>query len=352
MLWADRPKRRRFLSFLAITQVAFLVAMLIAPVAALAEEPPPPDQPAPPGTLTTDKPDYAPGETVAVTGTGFEPGVSYAIPVLRPDGSIVLGDGSFVAGWDTATADGTGTIGYSYQLNGIDGTYEVRAYPVDWTGDWAAAPLTSVTFTDVTMITIQGNKFHDLNASGTWQEAQSPYEPSLNGWQVDLLDFETGALVASTTTASPKGVYQFTPPVPPSGEFYRICEVLQTGFTQTRPYSGATFGSGVAAPCPAGYAAWGWKIRVTQANLNFGNINLVANGTKWEDLNGDGTRQAGEPGVQGVTIKAYAATDTTGTTVLASVDTDVNGDYNLTLPPLSANATSWQYLVCEFTAGS
>jgi hypothetical protein len=40
MSWADRPRGGRLLSFLDITQVAFLIAVLIAPAATLAEEPP------------------------------------------------------------------------------------------------------------------------------------------------------------------------------------------------------------------------------------------------------------------------------------------------------------------------
>jgi uncharacterized repeat protein (TIGR01451 family) len=97
--------------------------------------------------LSTDKPDYSPEETVQVAGTGFTPG-SYAIPVLRPDGTMVTGDGTFTAGWDLATADGSGAFSYSYQLDGVQGTYEVRAYSAGWSGDWTQTPIASVTFTD------------------------------------------------------------------------------------------------------------------------------------------------------------------------------------------------------------
>ncbi|MEJ2304886.1 MAG: hypothetical protein P8Y14_25460, partial [Anaerolineales bacterium] len=99
-------------------------------------------------TLSTDKPDYSPGDTVHITGGGFVAGNGYVLPVLRPDGTIVKGDGSFTPGWDTVTADASGNLAYDYQLDGIFGTYEVRAYPSDWSGDWNLAPLASVTFTD------------------------------------------------------------------------------------------------------------------------------------------------------------------------------------------------------------
>jgi len=43
-------------------------------------------------SLTTDKADYAPGEVVTVFGAGFTPDTTYAIPVMRPDGTIVTID--------------------------------------------------------------------------------------------------------------------------------------------------------------------------------------------------------------------------------------------------------------------
>jgi hypothetical protein len=48
--------------------------------------------------VTTDKPDYYSNETVIITGTGFAANTYYDVPVLRPDGSYVKGDGSFQPG--------------------------------------------------------------------------------------------------------------------------------------------------------------------------------------------------------------------------------------------------------------
>ena len=99
-------------------------------------------------TLTTDQLDYAPDQTVQISGSGFAANTTYAIPVLRPNGSIVLGDGSFTPGWDTATSDGSGNLSYSYQLDGVQGTYEARVYPSTWAGDWTQSPVASVNFED------------------------------------------------------------------------------------------------------------------------------------------------------------------------------------------------------------
>ena len=98
-------------------------------------------------TLTTDKADYFSGDTAHISGGGYAPGV-YALPVMRPDGSVVKGDGSFTLGWDTVTADAEGNLTYDYKLDGIVGVYEARVYPPDWSEDWSQAPIASVRFTD------------------------------------------------------------------------------------------------------------------------------------------------------------------------------------------------------------
>ncbi|HEY4695667.1 MAG TPA: SpaA isopeptide-forming pilin-related protein [Candidatus Hydromicrobium sp.] len=77
--------------------------------------------------LSTDKADYAPEETVIITGTGFLPNAVYTIVVTRPDGSVVIGDGSFVPGSDSVLSDASGNFTYNYTLDGIMGTYQVDA---------------------------------------------------------------------------------------------------------------------------------------------------------------------------------------------------------------------------------
>ena len=48
--------------------------------------------------VTTDKDDYFSNETATVTGSGFAASTLYDVPVIRPNGSIVKGDGSFTPG--------------------------------------------------------------------------------------------------------------------------------------------------------------------------------------------------------------------------------------------------------------
>ncbi|MGA2285860.1 MAG: hypothetical protein ABSG55_06300, partial [Dehalococcoidia bacterium] len=128
-------------------------------------------------TLTTDKADYSPEEIVTVSGGAFAPNTAYDVVVIRPDGTIVKGDGSFVPGWDTVTSDDTGAFTYSYQLDGISGTYEVRAYPSPWDGDLAESPDASMTFTDGnvkvyaspsgTTFTLTATGYSTTNCTGT-----------------------------------------------------------------------------------------------------------------------------------------------------------------------------------------
>src|SRR5262245_38778801 len=127
--------RRRRLRIGLPSLAIFVMAMLaLGAIPALAAGSP---------SLATDKADYSPGEVVHITGAGFDAG-SYDIPVKRPNGSIVIVDPvthNATPGWESATADADGNLAYNYQLNGVAGSYEARAYPSPWDGDWSATPV-------------------------------------------------------------------------------------------------------------------------------------------------------------------------------------------------------------------
>ena len=96
-------------------------------------------------SVSTDKADYSPEQTVIVTGAGFDAGAQLMVRVTRPDGSIVTGDGSFAA-WPTAyddvVADANGAFVYNYILDGILGEYTIDVLGSN------RNVLTSTTFTD------------------------------------------------------------------------------------------------------------------------------------------------------------------------------------------------------------
>jgi hypothetical protein len=100
--------------------------------------------------ICTDKDDYAPEETVHITGGGFAAGTSLTIKVTRPDGSAVTGDGSFApwpTDYDTVVVDTAGGFQFDYVLDGITGKYLVEAL------DGNGTVLASHTFTDARTIT-------------------------------------------------------------------------------------------------------------------------------------------------------------------------------------------------------
>ena len=100
------------------------------------------DSPLPPTpTVWTDKADYAPEETVIITGSGFADNVTLTVRVTRPDGTVVKGDGEFAPGSDNVTTDAGGGFIYEYILDGIFGLYTVDVLSGD-------IVLATTTFTD------------------------------------------------------------------------------------------------------------------------------------------------------------------------------------------------------------
>lgn len=84
-------------------------------------------------SISTDKDDYSPGETVVISGTGFYLDTEYTLRVTRPDGAKDTA---------TVTSDSNGSFTYNYQLDGITGEYLVEAI------DGEGSILTSYKFTD------------------------------------------------------------------------------------------------------------------------------------------------------------------------------------------------------------
>jgi uncharacterized protein YfaS (alpha-2-macroglobulin family) len=83
--------------------------------------------------ISTDKDDYAPEETVQISGIGFSGVVQ--IDVTRPDANVESG---------TATAGSDGTFVYLYVLDGITGEYTVVAS--DGAGNTASTSFTDTSY--------------------------------------------------------------------------------------------------------------------------------------------------------------------------------------------------------------
>ena len=143
-----------------------------------------------PYTVCTDKPNYSPGETVTVTGSGFVANAFYDVPIVRPNGTIVKGDGSFTIGWDTVQADGSGDFTYYYQLNGIVGTYTIKVFDTPWGGESSGeVPLATHLFEDDTGFPTSIASTYNpatgvLTVSGTWAWTGCPVAGKAAGFAI------------------------------------------------------------------------------------------------------------------------------------------------------------------------
>jgi methionine-rich copper-binding protein CopC/protocatechuate 3,4-dioxygenase beta subunit len=243
-----------------------------------------------------------------LTGIGaFMPGdpglPGWTIDLLNASGAIV---GSTVT-------DANGN--YSFADVG-PGTYTVQEeLQPGWIQTFPAPPGT-YTFTatsggDVSgddfgnfqLVTFSGEVYNDLNGSGSFQ----PGDPGLPGWTVNLYD-AMGNLVA-TTTSDNAGSYSFANLGP--GQ-YTISEVHQNGWYQTDPVD------------PPGTYTLQAISSSNPSSLDFGNFQLVnVYGEVYNDLNGNGNLDNGEPGLPGWTVTLY---DPSGNVVATTVS-DANGNY-------------------------
>jgi protocatechuate 3,4-dioxygenase beta subunit len=262
--------------------------------------------------------DFGNFELITISGMKFED--------LNGNGVKDAGD-SGLGGWTiqldkdangsvdaTATTDGGGN--YSFANLG-PGVYRVReVLQAGWVqttsnpADITAASGVNVSGLDVgglefgnfELITISGMKFEDLNGNGVKDAGDN----GLPGWTIQL-DRDANGSVDATATTDANGNYSFTNVGPGT---YRVREVLQPGWLQT-----------TANPADI-TAVSGTNVN----NIDFGNFELIAiSGMKFEDLNGNGVKDAGDNGLQGWTIQLDQ--DANGS-VDATTTTDANGNYN------------------------
>ena len=129
--------------------------------------------------IWTDKPDYSPGETVTISGSGFNPNANIEITITRPDGVVDTG---------YTTSDASGEFVYYYDLNGIQGLYTVTA--TDGTNE------ATTTFTD----------------SVQCELAQGANDPDRNDYIDSAIEWITGAVNAQNGILTEGNII---PPYPP-----------------------------------------------------------------------------------------------------------------------------------------
>jgi hypothetical protein len=190
--------------------------------------------------------------------------------------------------------------------------------------------------------TKSGTKFNDLNGDGDRDSG----EPGLSGVQIHLFGTDgLGNAVHLHRTTNATGAYSFS--VAPGN--YTVCESVPAGYTQSFPSTGADCSAHTGVAGSKGYAITLTSNQVDSGN-DFGNFrNATKSGAKFNDLNGDGDRDAGEPGISGVQIHLFG-TDGRGNTVHlhtttvtdnpATTGVDETGRYSISAPPGT-------YTVCE-----
>ena len=156
-------------------------------------------------------------------------------------------------------------------------------------------------FGNFQLVSLGGWVFNDLVGAG---QLFDPSFPRLPGWTVDLM---RGTAIVQRATTDANGNFTFTN-VGPGG--YTMSEEQQTGWILTTTgvlYWNAWSGSG-----PLDFR-WG----------NFQRASI--SGESFNDLNGDGLLEPGEPGLPGWTIQLFYAGK-----VIQTAISDANGNYTLT----------------------
>jgi protocatechuate 3,4-dioxygenase beta subunit len=147
---------------------------------------------------------------------------------------------------------------------------------------------------------ISGTKFNDLNGNGV----KDGGEPGLANWTITLTD-RNGNVIQQNTDAS--GNYNFSGLTVGT---YNVGEVPRSGWMQTEP-AGGTYTVSIS-------------LGENLNSMDFGNFELgEIQGVKFNDTNGNGIQDAGEPGLANWQI---ILKDSIGNTI-ATTTTDSNGNY-------------------------
>lgn len=156
-----------------------------------------------------------------------------------------------------------------------------NSHTVDLSSD--NADVTDLDFGNFTFVTLSGEKFNDLNDNGVRDDG----EPGLEGVMINL-DLFNDSVLDQTVLTDADGVYRFEAIGPGT---HRVFETVPTGFRQTLPANGADHIVTTTS-------------RQDVAGLDFGNTQITStvSGLKFDDLDGDGVQDAGEPGFPGITI--------------------------------------------------
>gem|GEM_PF-6481557 len=141
-----------------------------------------------------------------------------------------------------------------------------------------------------------GSKWNDENRNGLKENGES----LIGGWTITIENNSTHATVSvQTVSAASDPLYGqwFLPDDLPAGN-YRITEAQKSGWVQSYPPSGFYL---IKYSSDGHYQLLG-KEPPNFQGLDFGNYTDKPEGSKWNDLNGNGVEDPGEPRLGGWTI--------------------------------------------------
>jgi hypothetical protein len=193
-----------------------------------------------------------------------------------------------------------------------------------------------------------GVKFNDLNANGV----RDAGEPGLAGFTIYVDLNENGAFDPATEPSVVTGATGFYSFILDDGTYdvREVCPAATPGWRQSMPAPT----SGAVTDCGTGfYDEVTLKAPQAETDNDFGNYqNATKSGVKFNDLNANGVKDPGEPGLNGWVIRAYADSNADGvlsaaefaggpvaSSTTATVAT-VDGTYSMELKPGS-------YIICE-----
>jgi large repetitive protein len=169
-----------------------------------------------------------------------------------------------------------------------------------------------------TLSTLAGAVFIDLNNNGVRDSG----EPGISGVTITITGTNAAAQVVNRSAASDaSGNFVFIDLLTPNG----------AGYTLSEPMQPAAYADGADAAGSAGGTAGNDVVTAIHLAINtdatgytFGERGTTLTGVVYKDMNGDSVRDAGDPGIAGVTLTLKDGSNTT----VATTTTAVDGSYS------------------------
>jgi len=231
-----------------------------------------------------------------------EPPGTYTVAVTAPSGYVPTVTGQGTTAIDSNPSP-SGTTPGTLPSGGTDQTIDFGFYKPVTIGDFV---------------------WNDTNGNGV----QDGGEAGIPGVTLTLTGTTgAGVGVSQTTTTDASGHYLFTEPP----GTYTVAVTTPAGYTPTASGKGTTATD--SNPTPSGTTPGTLPGGSSDLTIDFGFYQPVTIGNfVWNDANGNGVQDAGEPGIPGVTLTLIGTTGS-GQSVSQTTTTDANGLYQFTEPP-------------------